>query len=163
MAFVGKDTLLLGDCFIWDDGDFVNYHISDVILRGEITTVKQSSETHRNYEWPHRNYNRGTSLQSTALRIFGGGNNTIRRLVNLHDDPSAAFSVAFTVDAWNRLASRYNDSFFGWVRRLLRMTPKGRNRAHVARIELPANRDNSAAWRFPETFDMVIVTDFDKE
>ena len=39
-----------------------------------------------------------------------GRNSTTQRLVNLHEDRPAAFSVDFMVDTWNRMVADYNGS-----------------------------------------------------
>ena len=74
--------------------------------------------------------------------------------MNLHEDRQSAFPVDFSVVAWNRLVSDYNESWRAGGRRLLRMPPKGRKRDQVARDALSTNRDNAPVWNSPKTFNI---------
>ena len=103
------------------------------------------------------------TIRETPIEIFRGNpgdahleerGNAILRLVNLHEDQPAAFSVDFVVGTWKRMVSDYNESCRDGVRRMLRMLLKWRKRDQVARKALSANRDNSPVWHFPMTFNM---------
>ena len=121
----------------------------------DVKTAKRSAE-------PHiiSTFERSAKLQSRYFAAINGDthleerNNTIHRLVNLHEDHPAALSVDFAVDTWGRMVEDYNESSCEGDLRLLRMLPKGRRRDKIARIALSDNRDNSPAWHFPRIFNV---------
>ena len=133
----------------WEEANSANYRTSD---------VRQSKRG----DGPHTvaTFGRSSKLQSRYPPATHGGahlkerNMAARRLVDLREGRTAAFSVDFMVGTWGRTVSDYNEGFCDGVRRLLRMPPKGCMRDHVARVASSTNRDNSSVWNSARTLNM---------